>query len=166
MSTFWEIVFCVALLFRRHVCLSNLKQALSRKLPLTARKTVFSHLKVLFFLTHLRSWYPFLAIYKWFWGGLRFLLTHKNASETVPRIRKMACISNYSTEKTKRLFYPADLVTRTESGGSALYPGDSWIIRKNWHVCLKCRTWTSFSHSITTFISLCTAADSRIEQNR
>ena len=31
--------------FRRHVCLSNLKQAPSRKLPLTACKTVFSHLK-------------------------------------------------------------------------------------------------------------------------
>ena len=31
--------------FRRHVCLSNLKHAPSRELPLTARKTVFSHLK-------------------------------------------------------------------------------------------------------------------------
>ena len=30
--------------FRRHVCLSNLKHAPSRELPLTARKTVFSHL--------------------------------------------------------------------------------------------------------------------------
>ena len=30
--------------FRRHVCLSNLKQAPSRELPQTARKTVFSHL--------------------------------------------------------------------------------------------------------------------------
>ena len=29
---------------RRHVYLSNLKHALSRELPLTARKTVFSHL--------------------------------------------------------------------------------------------------------------------------
>ena len=31
--------------FRRHVCLSNLKHAPSRELLLTARKTVFSHLK-------------------------------------------------------------------------------------------------------------------------
>ena len=31
--------------FRHHVCLSNLKHAPSRELPLTARKTVFSHLK-------------------------------------------------------------------------------------------------------------------------
>ena len=31
--------------FRRHDCLSNLKHAPSRELPLTARKTVFSHLK-------------------------------------------------------------------------------------------------------------------------
>ena len=31
--------------FRRHVCLSNLKHTPSRELPLTARKTVFSHLK-------------------------------------------------------------------------------------------------------------------------
>ena len=46
MSRFWEIVFCVPLLFRRHVCLSNLKHAPSRKLPLTVRKTVFSHLKL------------------------------------------------------------------------------------------------------------------------
>ena len=45
MSRFWEIVFCVSLLFRRHVCLSNLKHAPSRELPLTARKNVFSHLK-------------------------------------------------------------------------------------------------------------------------
>ena len=34
------------MLFRRHVCLSNLKHAPSSELPLTARKTVFSHLKV------------------------------------------------------------------------------------------------------------------------
>ena len=45
MSKFCEIVFCVPLLFRRHVCLSNLKHTPSRELPLTARKTVFSHLK-------------------------------------------------------------------------------------------------------------------------
>ena len=44
MSRLWEIVFCVPLLFRCHICLSNLKHAPSRKLPLTARKTVFSHL--------------------------------------------------------------------------------------------------------------------------
>ena len=47
MSRFWEIVFCVPLLFLRHVCLSNLKHAPSRKLSLTARKTVLSHLKTL-----------------------------------------------------------------------------------------------------------------------
>ena len=45
MSRFWEIVFCLPLLFRRHVCLSKLKHSPSRKLPLIARKTVFSHLK-------------------------------------------------------------------------------------------------------------------------
>ena len=31
--------------FRRHVSLSNLKHTPSRELPLTARKTVLSHLK-------------------------------------------------------------------------------------------------------------------------
>ena len=41
MSRFWEIVFCVSLRFRHHVCLSNLKHAPSPELPLTARKTVF-----------------------------------------------------------------------------------------------------------------------------
>ena len=46
MSRFWEIVFCVPLLFHRHVCLSNLKHAPSRKLLLTAQKTVFNHLKM------------------------------------------------------------------------------------------------------------------------
>ena len=46
MSRFWEI-FCVPLLFRRHVCLSKLKHLRSRESPLTARKTVFSHLKYL-----------------------------------------------------------------------------------------------------------------------
>ena len=44
MSRFWEIAFCLPLLFRRHVCLSKLKHSPSRELPLTARKTVFSHL--------------------------------------------------------------------------------------------------------------------------
>ena len=45
MSRFWKIAFCLPLLFRRHVCLSKLKHSPSRVLPLTARKTVFSHLK-------------------------------------------------------------------------------------------------------------------------
>ena len=44
MSRFWEIVFRVPLLFRRHVCLSNLKHLRSREMLLTTRKTVFSHL--------------------------------------------------------------------------------------------------------------------------
>ena len=39
MSRFCEIVFCVPLVFRRHVCLSNLKHSPSRELPLSARKT-------------------------------------------------------------------------------------------------------------------------------
>ena len=34
------------MLFHRHVCLSNLKHAPSRKLPLTAHTTVFSHLNM------------------------------------------------------------------------------------------------------------------------
>ena len=46
MSRFSEIVFCVPLLFCHHVCLSNFKKAPSCVLPLNARKTVFSHLKV------------------------------------------------------------------------------------------------------------------------
>ena len=49
MSRFWEIVFCVPLLFRRHVCLSKLKHLRSRESPLTARKTVFSHLNTVYF---------------------------------------------------------------------------------------------------------------------
>ena len=32
--------------FRRRICLPNLKHAPLRKLPLTARKTLFSHLNV------------------------------------------------------------------------------------------------------------------------
>ena len=35
------------MLFHRHVCLSNLKHAPSLKLPLTAQKTVFSHLNMI-----------------------------------------------------------------------------------------------------------------------
>ena len=50
---FWEIVFCVPLLFCRHVCLSNFKQAPSRELLLTACKTVFSHLKTEFTVFYL-----------------------------------------------------------------------------------------------------------------
>ena len=47
MSTFWEIVFLYTIaFFRRHVCLSKTR-AVSREFPLTARKTVFSHLKEL-----------------------------------------------------------------------------------------------------------------------
>ena len=48
MSRFWVIVFCLPLIFRRHVCLSKLKQSPSRELPLSAGKTVFSHLKGVF----------------------------------------------------------------------------------------------------------------------
>jgi len=48
MSRFWEIVFCLPLLFRRHVCLYKLKQSPSCELPLTARKTVLSHLKEMY----------------------------------------------------------------------------------------------------------------------
>ena len=47
MSRFWEIVFCVPLLFHHHVCLSNLKHLPLRKLPLTSHITVFRHLKAL-----------------------------------------------------------------------------------------------------------------------
>ena len=46
MSRFWEIVFCVPLLFRRHVCYCKLKHSPSRELPLTARETVCSHLSL------------------------------------------------------------------------------------------------------------------------
>ena len=46
MSRFWEIVSCVPLLFSPPCCLSNLKHAPARELPLTARETVFSHLKL------------------------------------------------------------------------------------------------------------------------
>ena len=41
MSRFWEIIFCVILLFSPPCLLSNLKHSL----PLTAFKTVLSHLK-------------------------------------------------------------------------------------------------------------------------
>ena len=47
MSRFWEIVSCVPLLFSPPCCLSNLKHAPARELPLTARETVFSHLKLI-----------------------------------------------------------------------------------------------------------------------
>ena len=49
MGRFWEIVFCVPLLFRRNVCLFNSKHGPSRKLPLTARETVFSRLNAYHF---------------------------------------------------------------------------------------------------------------------
>ena len=35
-------------------------------------KFCIQYLKILLFLTHLRSRYPFLDIYKWFWGGSLF----------------------------------------------------------------------------------------------
>ena len=40
--------------FRRHVCLSNLKHAPSRESPLTTRKTVLSHLKLVNFQVDFR----------------------------------------------------------------------------------------------------------------
>ena len=46
MSRFWEIVFFVHFFFRCHVCLSNVKHAPSREVPLTACETVSSHLVV------------------------------------------------------------------------------------------------------------------------
>ena len=44
MNRFWEIIFSLPLRFRRYVRLSELKHSLSHELPLTAHKTVFSHL--------------------------------------------------------------------------------------------------------------------------
>ena len=46
MSRFEKLFSVYHCFFRHHVCLSNLKHAPSRELPLTARKTVFSHLNV------------------------------------------------------------------------------------------------------------------------
>ena len=46
MSRFEKLSSVYHFFFRRHVCLSNLKHAPSLELPLTARKTVFSHLNV------------------------------------------------------------------------------------------------------------------------
>ena len=48
--SFREIVFSVPLLFRRHVCLSDLKHAASHELLLTARKTVFSYFKLVYLI--------------------------------------------------------------------------------------------------------------------
>ena len=62
MSGFWEIVFCVPLRFRRHVCLSKLKHLPSRESPLTARKTVFSHLKYVDLPRHVWDTPPILLI--------------------------------------------------------------------------------------------------------
>ena len=66
MRSFWEIVFCVPLLFRCHVCLSDLKHAPSLELPLTARKTVF---KVSVYFIPLKLTvnllFTFLLITKW-----------------------------------------------------------------------------------------------------
>ena len=59
MSRFWEILFCVPLLFRRHVCVSFLKRTPSHELPLTAHKTVLNHFK-----RHSLRWLGPLG-----WGG-------------------------------------------------------------------------------------------------
>ena len=60
MSRCWEIVFCVPLLFRRYVFLSNSKHAPSRELPLTDRKTVFRRL-IDFFRLFLAGWTEFYS---------------------------------------------------------------------------------------------------------
>ena len=84
MSRFWEIVFCVPLLFRRR--LSNLKHAQSRELPLTARKTVFSHLKEM--------------ILVWKFGQNHSLRMQKSTSSIV---QKHLCLSSQlSTKDIKR----------------------------------------------------------------
>ena len=107
-------------------------------------------LKILLFLTHLRSWYPFLAIYKWFWGGssffgsyvfgLRFLPTRKNAPETVLRITKIHILrKKWPTSQTiaqKRL--KDDFIREIwwpvrESGRSAPYPGElACMLKRAW----------------------------------
>ena len=75
MSRFWEIVFCVPLLFRRHVYLSNLKHAPSCELPLTAQKTMFSHLNC---PSKMRHWYRASSLTKPYiktWKGLNITPT-------------------------------------------------------------------------------------------
>ena len=71
MSRFWEILFCVPLLFRRHICESYLKHTPSHELPLTAHKTVLNHFK--------RRSLRWLGPLGWRWGeaggGLSVVIT-------------------------------------------------------------------------------------------
>ena len=69
MSRFWEILFCVPLLFRRHVCVSFLKRTPSHELPLTAHKTVLNHFK-----RHSLRWLGPLGWGLW-GGGLSVVIT-------------------------------------------------------------------------------------------
>ena len=50
MSRFWEIVFCITLIFSPPCFFVYLKRAPSRELPLTTYSTVFRHLKSLHFV--------------------------------------------------------------------------------------------------------------------
>ena len=69
MSRFCEILFCVPLLFRRHVCVSFLKRTPSHELPLTAHKTVLNHFK-----RHSLRWLGPLGWGLW-GGGLSVVIT-------------------------------------------------------------------------------------------
>ena len=88
MSRFWEIVFCVSLLFRRHVCLSNQKHARSSELPLTARKTVFSHLNCL-------NTIPFVAAHTYIAHVWQYLPQDTNKKQDKRCVHKCTFITRF-----------------------------------------------------------------------
>ena len=70
----------------------------------------FVWLKILLFLTHLRSRYPFLDIYKWFWEGLRFCV--------------LGLRSSFSTHRPQHLGNEANVTLRILCAKiSTLFPG-------------------------------------------
>ena len=141
MSRFWVIVFCLPLIFRRHVCLSKLKQSPSRELPLSAGKTVFSHLKGVFTWenshrreSHTGIIFLFRIAFTWWLGHFRsrYLKVHF-------MLIKYTCDSK---SQTLRMRYPF------QSTGRPISHRNGWSFRPGTRTGVKARRGDSHRHDI------------------
>ena len=138
MSRFWEIVFCVPLLFRRQFCLSNLKHAPSCELPLTARKTVFSHLNISFSGSVFQWYRIFSSLTK---TDLHSLVTLYYAQNRIPFSLKLnyQAVKSFSNETKiwwRRVFWMITMIA-----DSSLWLQRPKIVSAKWRHLVICYLW-------------------------
>ena len=103
--------------FRRHVCLSNFKTRVIRELPLTAHKTIFSHLKKLKETTRFRL--------------IHFVhnLMIRCSKKEWQKIIQENAFEQKKEERKKNLISKKQLLVRTQLGRA--WPFNVWV-RGKW----------------------------------